>query len=197
MALSNNTLEPWRLFIAIELPTNVRHKISQHIDQLRRELPDVRASWTRENNLHLTLKFFGDTQIGKVELLSQALQRAANRVPAFQIAINGCGAFPPRGKPNVLWIGIQDPSSALQQLYESLEDECVKAGFARDLRSFNPHLTIARIRHPQNSRRLAELHQRTDFDSLLVKVEDICLIRSELNSEGSRYTVIARHALSN
>jgi len=197
MALRNhNTLKSWRLFIAIELPKNVRHEISQHIDHLRRELADVRASWTREHNLHLTLKFFGDTQIGKVELLSQALQRAANRVPVFQIELNGCGSFPPRGKPNVLWIGIEDPSGELQNLYKFLEDECAKEGFDRDLRPFHPHLTIARIRHPQNSRRLAELHQRTECDSLSVKVEDICLIRSELNSEGSRYTVIARHALN-
>ena len=53
-------LPAFRTFIAIELPSELRARIIQHIEHLRRELPDVRASWNREHNLHLTLKFLGD-----------------------------------------------------------------------------------------------------------------------------------------
>jgi len=158
-------------------------------------MPDARASWTREHNLHLTLKFFGDTAVERVEQLSQALKAAAKQAQPFEIELGGCGAFPPRGKPNVLWIGIKDPSNTLHKLYESLESECATAGFERERRLFNPHLTIARIRNPRNGRALAELHQATVFDSQPVEVNDVCLIRSELGSEGSRYTVVARHQL--
>src|SRR5213593_4876766 len=55
--------ETWRVFIAIELPADVREQIIEHSDRLRRELPEVRASWTRAENLHLTLKFLGNIPV--------------------------------------------------------------------------------------------------------------------------------------
>ena len=183
----------WRLFIAIELPEPVRRKIAEHIDRLRKELPDARASWTRQQNIHLTLKFLGDTPVERAEALSTALKVAASNVPGFEIEISGCGAFPTPRKPGVLWIGINDSSGALQKLHEALETECDRQGFLRDKRSFHPHLTIARLRHSHDARRLGELHQSCAFQSMTVQVKDACLIRSELSPGGSRYTVIARH----
>lgn len=185
--------EVWRLFIAIELPAQVRHTIRQHIDRLRAESPDVHASWTRERNLHLTLKFLGATPVEKIEALSEALQRAATKVMPFELEIVGCGAFPPRGQPRVLWMGAADSSDSLTRLHAALESECASAGFPRDDRSFHPHLTIARLRQPHGSRGLARLHKDLEFEPLVVKVGEVCLIRSELSSEGSRYTVVSRH----
>src|SRR5215510_15207620 len=143
--------ESWRLFIAIELPEAIRHKVRQHIDRLRHELPEARASWTPEQNLHLTLKFFGDVRVPRIELISEALRRATTQVVPFEIEVGGCGAFPPRGKPNVLWIGIDDSSASLQRLHAALETECERAGFPCDQLSFHPHLTIARLRRQQDA----------------------------------------------
>lgn len=185
--------ESWRLFIAIELPASVRTQLKAHIDRLKQALPDARASWTREENLHLTLKFLGDSHVSRVAALSQATARAANNVSRFEIAIGGCGAFPTRGQPRVIWIGIDDPSGQLNNYHQALEDECANVGFVREPRPFHPHLTIARLRQPNGARRLAELHHEIGFDSVPVMVRDVCLIRSELRSEGSRYTVIARN----
>src|SRR6185436_3085204 len=113
----------------------------------------VRASWTRADNLHLTLKFFGDVAVNQVDLLSQALMRAAAHTTKFDLVIEGCGVFPPRGKPNVLWIGISlETEPACSRLYGAIEDESAKAGFKRDERKFHPHLTIARLRHPAGAR---------------------------------------------
>ena len=188
--------ESWRLFIAIELPARVRQRVEQHIARLREAVPEARASWTREENLHLTLKFLGDTPVTKVEALSQATQHAASRVSRFEIVVGGGGAFPPRGQPRVLWIGIEDPSGQLALVHRVLEDECDAAGFAREQRPLHPHLTIARLRQPQGSRRLAHVHQEIGFDRETVLVSDLTLIRSELRSEGSRHTVVARHSFS-
>lgn len=191
------TSESWRLFIAIELPAETRQTIKQHIDRLRAACPEVRASWTREENLHLTLKFLGDVAVNQVDTLSQALMRAAARTTKFELAIQGCGTFPPRGKPNVLWIGISpETEPACLQLYQAIEDECAKAGFKRDERTFHPHLTIARLRHPAGARDLAELHRETKFEPVALMVSSACLVRSELSSSGSRYTILARPYLS-
>jgi 2'-5' RNA ligase len=190
----NKPDESWRLFVAIELPASVRHEVRQHIDRLRDAVPTARASWAREENLHLTLKFLGDTPLPKVEGLSAAIQLAANAVPPFELIVEGCGAFSTRGKPHVLWIGINDSSKRLNDFYQALENECAKLGFPREQRPFHPHLTIARLQKSHDSRGLAEAHREMGFDPVSVMAQDVCLIRSELRSEGSRYTVTSRHA---
>jgi len=188
--------EAWRIFVAIELPSNVRQKLKAHIDRLRTSLPDVRASWGREENLHLTLKFLGDIAVDKVENLSQATRRAASNASSFELTVAGCGAFPPRGQPRVLWIGVEDLSGKLAELHSALEEECAQAGFAREQRAFHPHLTIARLRQSQGARELAALHKEIGFESVTVGVSELTVVRSELRDEGPRHTVIARHALS-
>ena len=188
--------ETWRVFVAIELPHDVRACLAKHIDNLRSAMPEVRASWSREDNLHLTLKFLGDIPVASVEQLSAAATVAASKVAPFEIVVEGCGAFPPRGQPRVLWIGIDDPSGKLSELNRALEDECANAGFAPEPRAFHPHLTIARIRQPHGSRQLAAMHKEVGFNREAISVSELAVIRSELLSEGSRHTVISRHSLS-
>jgi 2'-5' RNA ligase len=185
--------EFWRLFIAIELPPATRKRLKEHIDRLRESVPDARASWSREEHLHLTLKFLGDTPVIRAESLSLAAERVARSAYLLEIIVKGCGAFPTRGQPRVLWIGIDDPSRQLGRLQESLEDECANAGFAREQRPFHPHLTIARLRKPHGSRQLAELHKEIGFETETVAVSALTVVRSELRSEGSRHTAISRH----
>lgn len=185
----------WRVFVAIELPAAVRRKLVDHIDRLCSSIPDVRASWSREANLHLTLKFLGDIPVAKVEVFSQAAQRAASTTPPFEFIIAGCGAFPPKGQSRVLWIGIEDASGKLADLHRALEDECANAGFPREERPFHPHLTIARIRKPHDSRHLAAVHKEMGFEPEAVRASELAVIRSELSSGGSKHTVISRHSL--
>jgi 2'-5' RNA ligase len=193
---THSPIESWRVFIAIELPANIRKRIAEHIDRLRNSVPDARASWSREDTLHLTLKFLGDIPVTSVEQLSAAASIAADKVEPFEIVVDGCGAFPPRGQPRVLWIGIDDPSGKLSELNCALEDECANAGFAREPRAFHPHLTIVRIRQPQGSRQLAAMHREIGFNREAISVSELAVIRSELRSEGSKHTTISRHALA-
>jgi 2'-5' RNA ligase len=104
--------------------------------------------------------------------------------------------FPSNGQPRVLWIGVDDPSNSLTLLHQTLEDECAQAGFTREQRPFHPHLTIARLRKPQGARRLAQAHKAMGFDRETVVVSHLALIRSELRSEGSRHTTVARYPFS-
>src|SRR3712207_2900236 len=67
-----------RLFTAIELPVEIRARAASFIKTLREAEPEARASWEREEKLHLTLKFFGDIEAQRVEQLSGALSRAAS-----------------------------------------------------------------------------------------------------------------------
>jgi len=143
--------------------------------------------------LHLTLKFLGNTPVAKIEALSHAAHKAAVKFQPFDLIVGRCGAFPSTGQPRVLWIGIDNRSGELADLHRSLEDECAKAGFAREERPFHPHLTIARLRKPQGSRQLAKLHGEMGFTNQQVSVSETVLFRSELLGEGSRHTAISHH----
>ena len=182
-----------RVFCAVELPPEVRARAAEHGATLRDRVREARASWPRAENLHLTLKFLGEIEPGRVEALSSAASRAAQNTRPFNLTIEGAGAFPPRGTARVLWLGIKDSSGELARLQNNLEDECAREGFKREERPFHPHLTLARIRAPQGARELARLHQEAGFEAIEFAVTDLVVMRSELGPGGSRYTPVSRH----
>ena len=209
-----------RTFIAIELPPDVRARVAQHITCLRHERPDVRASWSREDNLHLTLKFLGNVLVADIHKVSDAVARATKSAPSFELTFSGCGRFPPHGRPSVLWIGagsagkrgprpgspagvlVLPASSAqllsppeLDRLHNSIENELDTAGFPRESRPFRPHLTIARLRQSQGASQLADLHKSLEFAPIRFDVSEVVVFRSELLTQGAQHTAISRHEL--
>jgi RNA 2',3'-cyclic 3'-phosphodiesterase len=183
-----------RLFCALELPEEVRARAAEHIERLRSRVPEVRASWERAEKMHITLKFLGEIRAEQVEAVTLAATRAARQAHPFKLACARAGAFPPRGNPRVLWLGLEDSGDALAQLQNRLEEECEAAGFARAERPFHPHLTVARIRAPQGARQLVQAHQQMGFEAIEFAVTDLVVMRSELGPGGSRYTEMSRHA---
>jgi 2'-5' RNA ligase len=187
-------VDTFRTFIAIELPAESRANVIEHIQRLRRELPNVRASWGREDNLHLTLKFLGNVPVADLPNVYNAVEQAAKAVSPFKLTLAECGMFPTRGRPNVLWIGAQ--ASGLFTLQASIEEELSAAGFPPESRPFHPHLTIARLRNAEGVRELGELHRNAEFVPLTMDVSEVVVFRSELRREGSKHTAISRHSLS-
>ncbi|HKO35687.1 MAG TPA: RNA 2',3'-cyclic phosphodiesterase [Pyrinomonadaceae bacterium] len=202
------SVDTFRTFIAIELPADVRARAAQHIARLRHELPDVRASWSREDNLHLTLKFLGNVSVDDIPRVSDSVAIATKSAPSFELTFSDCGVFPSHGRPSVLWLGagsagilpassVQIPSSSeLDRLYSSIENELVVAGFPLESRPFRPHLTIARLRHPRGARHLAELHKSLGFAPIQFSVSEVVVFKSELFKDGSKHTAISRHELA-
>ncbi len=186
-------MDTFRTFIAIELPPEARAPVLEHIAQMRRGLPDVRASWSRESNLHLTLKFLGNVPVNFVTKVSGAVAAATKDVTSFEMTISGNGSFPARGRPSVLWLGTQ--AASLQALHDSIDCELAAAGFPRESRAFHPHLTIARLRVSEGATRLAELHRSLPFTPVTFTVSEIAVFKSELLSHGSKHTAISRHTL--
>ncbi len=188
-----NQPEQWRIFCAIDLPETVRAKINIHIKALREAVPQAHASWVQPANIHLTLKFIGEQPKSRVLDLSKVASRAVETSRRFVIRIGQAGAFPKNEPPRVLWIGVDDVSGELAALHVKLEDESGREGFARDERSFHPHLTIARLRKPQGARTLSQAHRELGFEPIEFEVNELLVIRSELGRDGSKYTVVSRH----
>ncbi|MFN2406646.1 MAG: RNA 2',3'-cyclic phosphodiesterase [Pyrinomonadaceae bacterium] len=185
----------WRLFCAFELPDSLRAQMAQHSERVREAVPEAAASWSRPENIHLTVKFFGNVDQQRVTVISPAAARVVKEFPPIQIEVGKTGVFPRPSRPQVLWIGIDDASGALATLHKQLEDEFAREGFPKEDRAFRPHLTIARIRKPHNSDRLAEAHLGMEFSSVALELSELILFRSELSSKGSKYTPISRHRL--
>lgn len=195
--MTHEEAQKWRVFCAVELPNDVRAKLQNHIEQLRRQAPDAAASWSRVENIHLTLKFFGNVAVDQVAAISAAASQAVKEFSVFEIEVGGTGVFPRRSRPQVLWIGVSDPSGKLSLLQQRLENECVAAGFPKEDRAYRPHLTIARIRKPDGARRLAETHLNMQFNPLPVRLSELIVFRSQLSSKGSNYTALSHHQFSN
>jgi 2'-5' RNA ligase len=180
-----------RLFCAIELPLVVREEAARRIEHLREQFPRARATWERAEKMHLTLKFLGDVEETRLQSVNKVVEATASAFQPFEMSIEGAGAFPPRAQvPRVLWLGAKDDSNNLVVIQEKLKDEFARIGFKKEARAFHPHLTLARVRAPENAKELREEHERLEFKTPSFIVEEIVLMQSELLPSGSRYAKI-------
>ena len=185
----------WRTFCAVELPFEVRKQLEEHILKLRQAVPDAAASWSRVENIHLTLKFFGNVELDRIPVISAAATRTVAEFSPFSVGIGNTGVFPKPSRAQVLWIGVSDPSGKLSALQERFENECVAEGFTKEDRAYRPHLTIARIRRPEGARHLADTHLQMNFPTTNIDLNELILFRSELSPKGSKYTRISTHPI--
>lgn len=187
-----------RLFIAVEIDGAIQEQVDRRVMQpLRKRFPD--ASWVRPGNLHLTLKFLGDTPSSSIQPIAEALVEAVSRFPTFQVTLGGVGAFPSLQRPRVIWLGMRGDGAARCASLAAIVDE-VSAGFdfRRENRKFRGHVTLARVRRQgrdasletRGRHGLAAIHRHTT--AWRVPVTHVALVMSELSSEGSRYSTLAR-----
>ena len=99
----------------------------------------------RAQNLHVTLKFYGDIDEAQAAELAKGCDEIAARTSPFKWTISGTGAFPTIARPSVIWAGARD-AEPLVQLANAVEHLSEQLGFARERRPFHPHVTVARIR---------------------------------------------------
>src|SRR6187399_1756796 len=134
-----------RLFIAIALPTPVRAELASLQSRLQHEPALKNVRWVSPNNIHLTVKFLGNVPQPRVPALTAALDLSIQNIPPHELVVRGLGCFPNFHRPNNIWAGLQGALDTTALLARQLESECAAAGFPRDDRPFNPHLTLARL----------------------------------------------------
>lgn len=182
--------ESIRCFIAIKIP---------RLDPLRRVLKELAAmgralKTVDPDNLHVTLKFLGNTDLNLVPDVRALLERAAEARGSCVLTVTGLGAFPHAQRPNVVWAGLEG-AQTLAALAADLETGLERHGFARESRPFVPHLTLARVkaRPPEILQDLLSRHAKTRFGT--ATIDHVELIRSEPGPDGSRYTLLATSPL--
>ncbi|MEI7730415.1 MAG: RNA 2',3'-cyclic phosphodiesterase [Verrucomicrobiota bacterium] len=188
----------FRLFAAIPVPEAVREQLVKVQAALRREIPATSIRWTSPEQMHLTLRFYGDVPTSQLPQLMQALRTAAASHHPITLRAMGLGAFPTPSRPRVLWAGVQgEPANALIQLWQSLNRETANFGSPPDHEEFTGHLTLGRIKL-LSSRNVASLaariaaHEATPFGTWQADCFD--LMRSELTPAGARHALVERFA---
>jgi 2'-5' RNA ligase len=186
-----------RIFTAIDISDEARSKVSDYVENLRAGFPRLRVGWEKPEKLHLTLKFVGDVSDAQLKNLIVAVEKTAKQISAFHLQLKETGAFPSPRNARIFWLGLKDEQGSLQKLNEILESECEQSGFAREKRSFKAHLTIARLREPQNSKELAQNHLLNEFEAIEFTAGEIVIYASKLLPHGSIYSVVSKHELIN
>lgn len=179
-----------RIFIGIEISDEAKDKTLGFISDLRNEFPDLRVGWEKKEKLHLTLKFLGEIEENKLSELAAAVEETAGKIKSFSLQLEDAGVFPDVKVAKVLWIDLKDEQGNLIELNKTLEKECERRGFKRENRNFKPHLTIARLREPKNSKELVEKYLHKKFEPVNLEVSEIVIFQSALQSTGSVYNKI-------
>ncbi len=141
------------------------------------------------DNIHLTLKFLGNVDAKTIANIKSSLGTV--KFSPFQMEIKGTGAFPSLSRMNVVWVGIGEGWTQVQQVYEQTESVLSGLGFKRESRSFSPHITIARVRSGRHRDEVAGFLRQLEEKSFGTFLADkVRLKQSVLSSAGPRYSTL-------
>lgn len=185
-----------RVFVAIELSREAREELSMLQSSLKKTDADVK--WVDPANIHLTLRFLGDTDAGIIPSVKAALADAASGSKPFVIRLEGVGAFPCLSSPRVVWAGLSDGVRESTALYASISSQLAQLGIPREERKFSPHITIGRVRNSsgRNIDVLKKALETSTFSaSSKTSADRVILFGSKLSAGGPIYTPLSEAVL--
>ena len=183
-----------RCFIAIELSQENQENLSQIIKELKKSGADVK--WVKPENIHLTLKFLGETKASLVEDIKKILQETAEQFEKFEFQLNELGVFPKITSPRAIWVNAFEPAEIIARIVSTLEERLENLGFAKEGREFTPHITIGRVKSSDGRISLVEKLKQTKISQPQTqKVDKLTLLKSTLTPSGPIYEVLSQASL--
>lgn len=177
-----------RLFIAFPLDAAVKAELARITAQLAGKGGPVK--WVEPENMHLTVRFLGETPENKVPSLRQLLDAVASRFEVIDASFYELGGFPNIHRPRVIWLGMQGPIARIRVAAAEVEKRVVALGFDPEPKGFKPHLTLGRVRDDQRIGNLLD-HLRTfSFEAIPARIDRLILYQSTLTPKGPVYQVL-------
>lgn len=178
-----------RLFIALDIPSEIRARLTEYMERARALAPDAR--WARVEGLHVTLKFIGHVDDAVVGEIKSAL--ASIKAAPFEVRFAGVGFFPNPNAGRVFWAAV-DGGDSLAHLASTIDAAMAKLGLQRETKPYHPHLTLVRA----SSRPLRELRPLVadpppQFGTMTAR--EFFLYQSQPQKGGSKYTKLERFGL--
>lgn len=183
--------ETIRTFLAVELTPEVRQHLADVQELLMRA--GARVKWTPPEHIHLTLVFLGNVPADAIPELEDAVRDACRDFSTIKLTVGGTGCFPPKGKPRVLWSGIEEPTGELLGLQKALVEATKPFAEKVDDRPYKPHLTLGRVRKGRVPFELSDMvDELAEEGGPTFVAREVVIFRSDLSSVGARYTPMAK-----
>lgn len=175
-----------RVFISIEIDSEIKKKLSEYMSMLKRTGADVK--WISPENIHLTLKFIGNIEKDSLIDLNKIINDAVSCTGPFSISIGNIGAFPSLKKPRVVFVCVQEKGNDLLQIYEKLNKGVERLGIVKESKKYVGHITLGRVKSQKNISKLKEmLNSERECCFGFEKVTSLSLIQSKLTPTGPIY----------
>tara|TARA_Y100000310_G_scaffold311240_1_gene357346 strand:- start:841 stop:1374 length:534 start_codon:yes stop_codon:yes gene_type:complete len=169
-----------RLFIAIEIPEEVK----EYIVKIQKDI-DNTANKTRfadKNQIHLTLKFLGEVQPDKADVIKEELKRISFN--PFSVQLDKIGVFPDEGYIRVIWVGLK-PEEPILELQKDI-DEALEKSFKKE-KNFKAHITLARVKYIEDKENFINKLKNIEIENKKIEVNNFKLVKSTLTPEGPVY----------
>ncbi|KAA0241366.1 MAG: RNA 2',3'-cyclic phosphodiesterase [Dehalococcoidia bacterium] len=186
-----------RLFVACEVPDEVKQAIGEVIETLRGRSGNA-VRWIRPEGVHVTLKFLGEVPVKKLPAIKLAIQEATVGHSPFELEFSNIGTFGGREGLRIMWVGIAGDVLRLEALVRAVNAALAVVGFEPERRPFRPHLTLGRVRDEISTRQRAEIEVavgKMDVPPSGWRTTQVSLMRSRLTPQGAHYDVIATFPL--
>ncbi len=182
-----------RLFAAVKIQS--QEGFLTTFNRIKKALSQERITWVNIDNMHLTIKFFGDTYIDQIPAIDQCLKAATSKIKPFELEICNTGMFGSKYQPRVIWFGIED-GNQLQNLFLKVSEQLKSIGIYPDRQNFVPHLTIGRIKEIRNKKAFQQvLGDYGEHHAGRQHIDELVLYESILRREGPLYIPVHRYSL--
>ena len=174
-----------RIFIAVPLPDAVKNALHAVCAKLQQQFARGTVRWVQPDNMHLTLRFLGDTAVSQISPLITQLDHLNSKPIRLELSHLGC--FPNRDRPRVLWVGLQGEVTRLEQLKKQVDQNLAMLGWPPETKAYKPHLTVGRVK---DARKVAEVRWGGAVEAVHFQVTAVHLIQSDLQKNGPVYTTL-------
>jgi RNA 2',3'-cyclic 3'-phosphodiesterase len=182
-----------RAFIALKTPAAWDAALGELQNELKGKVRSKAFKWTKPEQIHITLRFFGYLLPERVEAVSKRMGEVVRGHAVFGLRCEGLGCFPSSRRPRVLWVGIAGDTVALETLQASVTVATRNFGEPPEDRTFKAHLTLARIQQAERSaiEGLEKAIERGFAIEAEWRVKELILMQSHLSPQGARYERVA------
>ncbi|MBI4733612.1 MAG: RNA 2',3'-cyclic phosphodiesterase, partial [Rubrobacteridae bacterium] len=176
--------------LGIELSPQTRTLLECLMQELSADISNTK--WISKDNLHLTLKFLGDTPNTKQPLIEETTREAISGFRKFSATLDKPGSFPNENKARVIWVGIRFGAAELISLAGKIDQYLIEHGFQTENKPFKPHITLARIKTPIPVGAALHKIDTADISGHVINVSAVTIFESTLSKQGAKYEIVSR-----
>lgn len=181
-----------RLFIAINIPEDIKDKIARRNDILKNMFPETR--FVGREKWYITVVFLGSQGDENIAGIIKAMNDSVSKFKAGEIVLTDISYAPQKGAPRMIWVNAsKETSKQLSPFKISLEDELIKnrVRFGLEKRAFNAHITLTRFT-AASKKELPVLDDSFRNLNWSFEEAELHLVESHLSRNGSKYEVLQR-----